>query len=54
MASCYKCFQAHTIFVLGSSLKTNAAVHLKVTVNLLAAETFQPNINQSDCAHKYP
>jgi len=28
-------------------------IHLKVSVNLLAAEIFQPNINQSACAHKW-
>jgi len=41
-----------TVF-LGSLLKTNAANHLKVSVNLLAAETFQSKRNQSDYAHKW-
>ena len=41
-----------TVF-LCSLLKTNAAVHRKVSVNLLAAETFQPNRNQNHCAHKW-
>lgn len=40
-----------TVF-LRSLLRTNAAVHLKVSMNLLAAETFQPNRNQSDCAYQ--
>jgi hypothetical protein len=48
-SSHYTCW----LLSLGSLLKTNATVHLKVSVNLLVAETIQPNRNQSDCAHKW-
>jgi hypothetical protein len=46
-------YYTYWLLSLGFLLKTNAAIHLEVSGNLLAAETIQPNRNQSDSAHKW-